>query len=66
MLSCYSKRGRYAPPFTEGVAMNCLFCHIRQANVYAAHYKQGAIVGVSFNGKIYHYRVENNFFVECF
>lgn len=44
--------------------MNCLFCHVRQTNVYSSHYRQGAIVGVSFNGKIYHYRVENNFFVE--
>ena len=37
--------------------MNALFCHTRQSTVFASHYKQGAIVGVSFNGMISHYRV---------
>lgn len=48
--------------------MNALFCHTRQATIFASHYKQGAIVGVSFNGKICHYRVVVNdlsfFFVD--
>lgn len=46
--------------------MNALFCHTRQSTVFASHYKQGAIVGVSFNGMISHYRVIDNFFVEWF
>lgn len=44
--------------------MNALFCHIRRSTVYASHYQSGAIVGVSFNGKIYHYKVVDSFFVE--
>lgn len=48
--------------------MNCLFCHTRQFPIFASHYKQGAIVGVSFNGEISHYIVVKSglsfFFVE--
>ncbi len=48
--------------------MNTLFCHTRQSPIFACNYRQGAIVGVSFNGMINHYQVVKSglsfFFVE--